>query len=235
MNVPLRSRWYVLGMLACSLTACGQEAAESYFPLEPGLHWHYRVMRTTMDGLAELRHAVATRPGDGRYSGVRETLAGTRYYYAAGDDGVFRVASASPETPHPRELARPELVLPLPPLVDAQWQGTTTTAVLENTGPPWETLFRIAVPVAMTFHIASANDTVDTPAGRFEGCVKVVGRGRTNTDVGNYIGHTGIEVATTEWYAPGVGLVRLEREERTGAEALNYGRLEMTLANWSRE
>jgi hypothetical protein len=54
-------------------------------------------------------------------------------------------------------------------------------------------------------------------------------------DVGNYIGRTTIEVRTTDWFAPAVGLVLSERVERTGASALDFGRVTLTLDRWRRD
>lgn len=234
-SAPVRRRRCALAALAVVLGACGNERPANYFPLDPGRHWQYRVERTTMDGTRELRHAVATRAAPPDYAGIRETLGGALYYYVRDDEGLWRVAPDRQAATGSRTATGPELVLPATPDVGRAWQGKTTTAVLENTGPPWETLFRIAVPVAMNFRITATDAVVDTPAGRFEHCLEVVGEGRTNTDAGNYIGRTVIEVRSTEWYAPGVGLVRLEREERTAAEALDHGRLVMALDRWWRE
>ena len=106
------------------------------------------------------------------------------------------------------------------------------TAVLENTGPPWETLFRIRVPVTMHYRVAELGQSVETPAGRFSDCALVVGQGSANADVGNYIGRTSIEVSSRAWYARGVGLVRLERDETTTADAISAGHITMELLAW---
>ncbi|MEQ8233124.1 MAG: hypothetical protein RKL32_15555, partial [Gammaproteobacteria bacterium] len=71
-----------------------------------------------------------------------------------------------------------------------------------------------------------------TPAGRFDGCLLIEGRGNTSAEVGNYIGRAAINVTSREWFAPDVGLVRLEREERTDAKALSAGRLVLELDDW---
>lgn len=67
------------------------------------------------------------------------------------------------------------------------------------------------------------------PPGRFDECFLVSGHGTTTTDVGNYIGRAEIEISTEDWFAPGVGLVKSIRTERTSLDALNFGRLSMEL------
>ena len=67
----------------------------------------------------------------------------------------------------------------------------------------------------------------------FDDCLLVTGRGQAQADVGNYIGRTMVEIEVREWYAEDVGLVRMERDEKTGAAALSAGRLVMELDTWS--
>lgn len=208
----------------------------NYFPLEPGRHWQYRVERTTMDGRTELRHAVravAVPPGLG-IDAMRETLGGLRYLYAIDDDGIFRIDAAAAGPRHGAGEVSRELVLPHAVDAASTWQTWSQTTVLENTGPPWETLFRINAPIRMRYQVEAIDGAVTTPAGRFDDCLVVAGRGTASVDVGNYIGRTRIEVASREWFAPGVGLVRMEREEKTGADALRAGRLVMELDQWQR-
>lgn len=219
------------------LTACGPgDAGGSLFPLEPGREWQYRVVRTTMDGTRELRHvirAVEVPPGSD-LSGMRATLDGRRLRYVRTAEGLFRLGDD-----HARNARRagagsgaPRLVLPRAPAAGASWQSRDVTSVLENTGPPWETLFRITVPVQMHYEVVRSDAAIETPAGRFEGCLLIEGQGRANADVGNYIGHAAIEIRSREWFAPDVGLVRLERDEHTDAAALSAGRLVMELDRW---
>ena len=59
------------------------------------------------------------------------------------------------------------------------------------------------------------------------------GESQTDADLGNGVGQTRINVSTREWYAPGVGLVRMERNEQTSAQALRAGSLVMELDAWS--
>ena len=119
--------------------------------------------------------------------------------------------------------------MPHEPKISQQWPGVSRTAVLENTGPPWETLFRVDVSVDMQYRVEATAERVITPAGAFDDCVLIAGHGAASADVGNYIGRTEITVTSREWFAPDVGLVRMEREETTTASAISGGSLVMEL------
>lgn len=220
------------------LEDCGSSRPPSehaFFPLAAGSYWQYRIERTTMDGVSELRYAIYTVSpdvGTGQGTAIRETMDGRRYYYALNADGVYRIGERPRRGGAVTYHQEKRLVLPHAPALAQRWRSTTTTSVLESTGPPWETLFRINVPVEVEYRIESLSETVQTPAGRFTGCLLVSGRGTTNTDVGNTIGRTDIEVTSKEWFAPHIGLVRLERTERSTSDALNYGALRMELDRW---
>ena len=114
-----------------------------------------------------------------------------------------------------------------------QWQGRTATSVLESSAAPWESLFRVHVPLEMRYRVESLSASVDTPAGHFTRCLLVAGRGSTESELGNGIGRAKLEITSREWYAPDVGLVRMERNEQTSAKALSGGSLVMELDRWS--
>ena len=238
----VRSRFVLLAITLLAQPGCGgDDIATRYFPLSEGYQWQYRVKRTTMDGVRDLRYIIATAaPARLEEVGpepaaVRETHDGQRFYYAATPAGIERVATRRREGGRFVTVADRALILPYPLDAAATWTGPSRTAVLENTGPPWETLFRISVPLAMAYRIDKLDATVETPAGTFTDCVVVSGVGKVNADVGNYIGRTDIAVTTTEWFAPGVGLVRLERTESTTASALDFGSLTMELDRWQED
>ena len=63
-----------------------------------------------------------------------------------------------------------------------------------------------------------------TTAGVFNHCLHVTGRGQTTvqTDRGN--ASASVTVQVDEWYAPSVGLVKLERQETSESTFLKAGR-----------
>lgn len=224
----------VLVTLLAALGGCDNGPAD-YFPLDPDRYWQYDVVRTTMDGANKQKYLIETRPArewNGHPVQVRQTVDGHLFFYREHADGINRVARKLRAEAAAIATDPTLLVLPRAPVVGARWRQASHTAVLENTGPPWETLFRITQPVDLDFTIASTSDTVRVGAGEFSDCLRVVGNGRFSTDVGNYIGRAEISVSVTEWYAPNVGLVRSERVETTDAEALNHGSIVMELADY---
>ncbi len=223
-----------LAALLITLGACDQHPA-SYFPLDPDRYWQYDVVRTTMDGRKKQKYLIETRAPrewNGMNVHVRQTVDGHQFFYREYADGISRVARKLNAEAAATATEPAVLVLPHSPAVGDSWRTQSHTAVLENTGPPWETLFRITQPVELDFTVASTSDTVRVGAGDFSDCLRVVGNGRFSADVGNYIGRAVISVSVTEWYAPNVGLVRSERIETTDAQALSHGSIVMELASY---
>lgn len=73
---------------------------------------------------------------------------------------------------------------------------------------------------------------VDSRAGRFEGCVKVKGQASLRLFADPVVGWKDMPLITQEWYCPGVGLVRLVREEPANSTFLTGGTLTMELLEW---
>lgn len=220
--------------LLVALGAC-DEGPASYFPLDPDRYWQYDVVRTTMDGRKNQKYLIETqapREWNGATVHVRQTVDGHQFYYREHADGINRVARKLNTEATASATEPAVLVLPRSPAVGDSWRQLSHTAVLENTGPPWETLFRITQPVELDFTVASTSDTVRVGAGNFSDCLRVVGHGRINAEVGNYIGRAEISVNVMEWYAPNVGLVRSERIETTNAQALSHGSIVMELGSY---
>ena len=69
-------------------------------------------------------------------------------------------------------------------------------------------------------------------AGRYEGCLRVKGVAALRLFADPVAGWKDLPLTTTEWYCPGVGLVRLERDEPAGSSFLIGGRLTMELLAW---
>jgi len=215
-------------------TACDQRPT-NYYPLDVDRRWHYTIERTTMDGTVTQKYLTQTLPYQ-NWNGIRivakNTVSDHRYYYRIDGDGVRRVARKLRTDKHIQAVDPSHIVLPADIRSGATWQRSTQTIVLENAGPPWETPFRITQTVILDYTIESVTDVVHVPAGEFHDCLRVVGSGLIDAEIGNYIGRTVISVTVTEWYAPNVGLVRLQRIETTDAEALNYGALKMELESY---
>ena len=225
----------VLALL--TLAGCGdRNDGSDYFPLTPGSQWQYRVERTTMDGVRQLRYFIeVSPPAPDQPAELRSrvTLDGQRFLYKLTDEGIYRLGVQRRRGEPLAEDTQRQMVMPAKLTLDQQWQARGPTTVLESSAPPWESLFRVQVPVDMHYRVASLDADITTPAGDFEHCLLVSGRGTADADFGNGIGAASIEVSSHEWYAPNIGLVRMEHHERTSAKALSAGAVVMELDNWS--
>lgn len=222
-----RARVLLLALLA----GCGAQN-EEYFPLAPGMRWDYAVTRATMDGVRHQRHRVVNLRAvrlDRLLAVPRLSGAGHIRYYARGAGGVVHLATRLRGDVDPTRHHPPRTVLPPVPVPGTRWHAPTRTVALERTGPPQRTLYRLQIEVPMDYVVAEDGAIVHVPAGRFERCLRVDGRGSARTDARNYVGLTEVEVVTRDWYAPGVGLVRAERHERTASAALSAGSLLLEL------
>ena len=225
----------LIPFIAFLLTACGN-AYQDYFPLTENWNWRYRITRSTSDGITKQKYVIKNLPVQeiaGAKVIPRITLTGNVYFYRQTLDGVRRVATQLTSngvlTNKPNHLVMPSNVT-----LGATWRQTTVTSVLEKTGPPQRTEYRIIVPLEIHNTIESLNDQVQVPAGNFHRCIRIKGIGSTNVDAANYVGHTSIEVENFDWYAPGIGLIKTIRKEKIGSTAIKPGEYILELEALSR-
>jgi hypothetical protein len=81
-----------------------------------------------------------------------------------------------------------------------------------KTGNTWEGTFKTTlmmeeVSVPMTYEVQKGKETVTVPAGTFDKCIKVVGKGEVEREKGLF-GTVKLTVVKTEWYADKVGLIK---------------------------
>ncbi len=221
----------VLVGLALALSACAaavraprQTAIDTdFFPLVPASHWEYLVRRT----VGERLHFMATvRPdefrgpnGHGcrvveeRYS---DLPGGGRFPIVYCTEGGFlhRVMSLEyrGEALEDNGLRSGELKFLPVRLGEAQsWEGLTNAYSLPD-GSGFE--------VRQLHQVFTQPEPIEVPAGRFTGCARV-----ETTAIHSATGPDGAPVGPrivyyySDWYAPGVGLVRTEQRSAT-AEVL---------------
>ncbi len=197
--------------IAALLAGCAP-AGHDYFPLGTEQSWEYSLQRTIKGEkhtgkivIANL--APATLKGTTLYP--KRRLDNRLEWFRKTDKGIFRVG------PGLRPLRE---VLPLPVKVGSQWQDITRVRFLRVTGAFART-FKERAHKDMPIHyvVESVSDTVEVPAGRFENCLRVSGKGSIlgGQILDQFLGIHEIRVAETDWYAPGVGLVKRVRTEST--------------------
>lgn len=227
--------------LAAALAGCGAgEPPDALFPLAGGHEWTYRVV-TTHEGSAAETSALTLRALgrddlDGQPTWRRRSDGGADYWLRQDETGIFRVAAKSDAQREAQPDAARRYVLRKPYTVGTQWHAETSAYLLRQRreGMPRELRDSHAVAVQMDYAIDAVEQAVQTPAGRFEHCLRVKGAALLPLFVDPVAGAQDVPLTTLEWYCPGPGLVRLERQEAvTHSTFLGGGKVTMELAQWN--
>lgn len=225
------ARWLLL--LTALVTAGCSAPADRYFPLGSGRLWVYALTVTTGQGTRSLKHVV-TDLGHGYLDGhkvyIQQFANGVARYFRVEPKGIFAVAQSLPGR-RIEAFRAPRMVMPRRPRTSSPpWTDWEYTRVLQRGGPPKANLhIDIHVRMQITYVVRSSDSSVEVPAGRFSHCLRVQGTGETQRDVGSPIGPVTIRVKDTRWYAPGTGLVKVVRTEKTSSPIVPPGKLSMEL------
>ena len=76
---------------------------------------------------------------------------------------------------------------------------------------------------------STALRVVKVPAGKFKNCIKVSGSGNTTFIGDREIGSIKINIRTTDWFAPNVGLIKSIRLEETDTELFGTSKMVQVL------
>jgi len=199
----------------CLVAACGGEPPRGYFPLDEGLAWDYRVTTTTpykrSENTLQIENLGERRVGGELYH-VRKSGTGNHYYLQQLDEGIVRAAKRTviEKRPRPAESGRFVLKEPLQP--GTRWTYRVKPYLLARPFPV-ETPLKRAFDYDMQWQILADGETVEVPAGRFEQCLHIRGEARLEIARSLSVARDEIVFRTDEWYAPGVGLVKLEHRE----------------------
>jgi len=221
------------------LAGCSSEIPpDDYFPLQSGVTWHYQVTEDLTDHRVEREFSI-TNMGEANLSGdyenepvyLRRTSDGTDYYLLADDSGIYRVAKRTLIEFDPLYESSEVRVFPNPGDVDLGrvWSAVTRAYALHSVAT-----FAVEDPggkdIEMEYEITSLNASVTVPAGRFDNCVEVTGTAIFPLYADPRLGYQDIFLTQKEWYAPGVGLVKLTREEPLDLEIFKGGLITFELA-----
>ena len=201
-----------LTLLCCLLLAgCARDGGD-YFPLGESMWWQYRVERTIKGEPHEQKLILANLPAaniDAHAVYPRRRMDDRFEYYAEDDKGIYWLS--------PTDGARIQ-ILGRPLVLNAKWQGSTRIFFLDMTGgfaPTFEE--RARESMSLDYVVESFDDTVHVGAGRFQHCIRVKSSGSNfaGLKLKQLFGIRFLKVEQTEWYAPGVGLVKRVRNEYT--------------------
>ncbi len=230
-----QSRYAWLAWLVVFLfTGCSAEPT-GYFPKEKGLEWTYRIVTRTVRGVVTETPFQIESLGSQRVEGkdyfIRRTSSGTDYLLKQDDTGIYRIGKRTIVDLLPRLDAEPRYVLKYPLEPGTEWRVETHPYVIRRVQPYVE-YYQRSISFPMTYHIASVNETVQVPAGIFRNCIEVVGEADITMYVDPRIGWGDLPIITREWYAPNVGLVKLERSENLDTGVFIGGTMVMELTRF---
>lgn len=231
----------LLAPALAQLGGCGGSTGDSaLFPLEDGHRWTYRVVTTYSNPVLlpeRDRLVLSSRGSSALGSGQafrRSNNNGADYWLRSDATGVYRVASKGPLDVYPQADELPRYVLHTPYQVGTTWTAPTTPYVLQRTNESPRELRHLlrykAIP--MTYRIEAIDQELQTPAGGFKGCVRVRGVADIRLYVDEAFAWKDVPMTTREWYCPGVGLARIEREEPTPSKFLTGGTQVLELVQW---
>lgn len=225
--------------LAFCLSACDKKAGtDSFFPLNEGRSWDYRVTRKLSDDsdpqidrlnfTARGQQTLDSGPAMRRHSDN-----GVDYWLRSDDSGIYRVASKNPLENDPKADNPPRYVLRKPFVIGTQWEASTVAYVLQRRNEVPKEIRYTQKPVMMTYRIDALGEKIETPAGKFDGCIRVAGEAKIKLYVDAQFAWRDIPLFSTEWYCPGVGLVRMERVETSPSKFMIGGSMSLELTSWN--
>lgn len=231
----------LLVLLALGLNACRSKPdATDYFPLNKGLSWQYHYQRLTASDTEEQGEYTVTNLGttvvDNQTATIRRTNDGRDYYLLQKPDGIYRLASRTLFETDPVIDDPIRLVLPRPyhDNTERRWSSTTTAYIIHMVGPSTISSANAVKDFVMHYQIVSQDETVNVPAGKFEHCLLIEGDATLTMFTDPLIGYQDIPIKTREWYAPGVGLVKLERSETLDTRIFKGGKYLLELTHLQR-
>ena len=221
--------------IALCLPSCDSDP-DAYFPLEKGLTWHYQVSNVTphyknKDTLVIKN--LGKRTIDQKDLYVRRTSLGTDYYFVKENLDVRRIAKRTAAELKAEFDEENRYVIKGPLVPGTSWIHAGQPYLLDRPFPTNYELRRI-VHFPMTYKIISLDEEVRTKAGAFKNCLHI--KGTAAVDIGRIltIAQDEVKFTTDEWYAPGVGLVKLVRFEDVDSNHVYGGTVEMNLVEFHR-
>ena len=214
------------------ISACEKIVGHEYFPLQEGVYWRYKMNYKTMDGRWDTFLAYENYPplsNDQNTLYVKRTIDGREYHYTVNDEGIMVQNYEIMEGMEKRIESNQHYVFKFPLEVGKTWNDKSFSQVLIKTGPPQKTVFRITANLPVNVTVESMDETVKVPAGEFKDCILISLKGSGFHDAGNYVGHTVVSIDELRWYAPGVGLVKSIRKEKTTDLVVTDGQIILEL------
>jgi len=219
-----------LALVALLATAgCGRSDSADYFPLGGGQQWDYEIRRSIKGEQHIQRLLLTSLPAaniDGTEYFPQLRIDGRVDIFSRTRDGIERVNFAN-------SAALPVLPAELKP--KAKWRAPGQILFLEITGAFHATFqARKKLTIDLDYEVEAMDETVAVAAGSFTNCMRVKSTGSmfAGSTLKEFLGISFIQIEQTEWYAPGVGLVkRVRKESTTPADWNNFFEQELLALN----
>lgn len=197
--------------LLVGLNACSK-SDNSYFPLGDKSWWEYSIQFMDRGEHKAQRLILANQAPvevDGKQYFPRKSASNHVDYFQKTEEGIYHI---DPMT------GTKTWILQQPYTIGTEWKGTAKISKLTITGAFLGTfLARVKHPVELTYRIESLDDDVEANGIHYLHCLRVRAKGRlyAGGDLEEFVNISSINIDLTEWYAPGIGLVKSVRKEFT--------------------
>jgi hypothetical protein len=212
--MPATGRSRTAAALAAVLLAGSCRVPDTdYFPVGGGRSWDYEIRRVIKGEEHRQRLLLASLP--------TVVIDGNEYFPQARLDDrldLFTRANGAIVRVNYGERPLPLPVLPAELKPGVKWQAPGRILFLDVTGAFQATFHeRRKQSIDLEYEIESMDDTAEVAAGRFDHCMRIRSHGSmyAGATLKEFLGINFIQIDQTEWYAPGVGLVKRVRKEST--------------------
>lgn len=225
-----QGRWLLIGLLGLALAGCfgkadSDDPSGGLFPLQVGRQWSYQLITDMNDDLLSGKLSITVDRVvdlDGWETWVRRNSSGIEYYLRRDGQGIRRVATRTDLQEQPELDAKPRVVLKTPLRVGESWDAMTAPYLLRRSNEQPRDLIQTHQAM-MTYKVESLNESVEVPAGSYQGCALIKGEAALRLFTDPNSGFTDVPLISREWYCPGVGLAKFEREEIVPPSAFMAG------------
>jgi hypothetical protein len=204
---------------SCAPAIDADDPTGGFFPMTVGTVWQYKLESDMNDDLLHERIEIVVDRQidfDAWPTWVRRSSTGIEYYLRRDAQGVRRVATRTDVQEQAVLDAKPRHVLKLPLQVGQTWEAITVPYLLRRPNEYPRDLTQTH-QATMVYRIESINASVEVPQGSHQACVLVRGEALLRLFVDPNTGFQDVPLVSREWYCPGAGLVKFEREETVPA------------------
>lgn len=216
-------------------SGCNQDG--NYFPLEEKSILNYSLLSTsqvTQNKVSKQTYTVLKKDKDKavvlgnsgqlisyNYSddGIkRESIDYIKNEYIINIDGKIKKIKNFDLSHENLDYEKGHYVIKFPIEIGTSWLVNDKTRLKMKVG--YDKVFETWIPFKLKNKILSTDEKIIIKNKIFKNCIKVVGKGNTSYNAGPPIGDINIVVKNIDWYAPGVGLIKTVRSEKSDSETM---------------